>query len=71
MNLQTQAPGSGSGPALNRRAFLRQTAGLAAAVSLSSGPKAWSANDKIIVGVMGVGGRGTARSGWGRRASRR
>lgn len=60
MNSQTQAPGSGSGPALNRRAFLRQTAGLAAAVSLSSGPKAWSANDKIIVGVMGVGGRGTA-----------
>jgi len=49
---------------LNRREFVKQSAGAATALAmLGSSSKAASANEKIVVGVMGIGGRGTALAG--------
>jgi len=44
---------------LNRREFMRSTVGAAAAFAVASPRKVRGANDKIIIGVMGLGGRGT------------
>lgn len=45
---------------INRRAFVKQSLAAAATVTILDGKKVWGANDKVVVGVMGVGGRGTA-----------
>jgi predicted dehydrogenase len=44
---------------INRRAFMKNSAGTIAAVSVLSGSRAFAANEKMVVGVMGLGGRGT------------
>ncbi|MBM3892064.1 MAG: Gfo/Idh/MocA family oxidoreductase, partial [Verrucomicrobia bacterium] len=45
---------------LNRRQFVKTSAGAAAVFTAVTGPKAAvAANEKIVVGVMGLGGRGT------------
>src|ERR1051326_101004 len=48
---------------LNRRQFVKQSVGTVTALSVLSSARAVSANDKIVVGVMGIGGRGTALAG--------
>ena len=55
-----------SGEAMNRRAFLQSSAaGLAAGAAVSLiGTGAMGANDKIVVGFMGLGGRGTQLLGY-------
>ncbi len=45
---------------LNRRQFLQQSMGAATALTVLSGPRVFGANERIVVGVMGIGGRGTA-----------
>jgi len=45
---------------MNRRDFVKQSVTATAAVAGLDAAKAMSANDKIVVGVMGIGGRGTA-----------
>ena len=50
-------------PNVNRRQFVKQSVGAAASVALIGRVKAASANEKVIVGVMGAGGRGTALAG--------
>jgi predicted dehydrogenase len=47
-------------PPLNRRQFLKQSMGAAAALTVFSGPRVLGANERIIVGVVGTGGRGTS-----------
>ena len=47
-------------PTLNRRQFLKQSMGAAAALTVLSGPRVFGANERIIVGIMGTGGRGTS-----------
>ena len=47
-------------PTLNRRQFLKQSMGAATALTVLSGPRVFGANERIVVGVMGVGGRGTS-----------
>ncbi len=44
---------------MNRRKFLVQSAGAVTALTVLSGPRVYGANERIAVGVMGVGGRGT------------
>ncbi|UCE47512.1 MAG: Gfo/Idh/MocA family oxidoreductase [Phycisphaerales bacterium] len=44
---------------LNRREFMRGTVGAAAALAVVPPRKVRGANDKIVIGVMGLGGRGT------------
>jgi len=44
---------------LNRRQFMKQSVGATAALMALAGPRVFGANDRIVVGVMGVGGRGT------------
>ena len=44
---------------LNRREFMRGTVGAAAALAVVSPRRVRGANDKVIIGVMGLGGRGT------------
>lgn len=44
---------------LNRRDFLRTSIGTAAAFSVLPKRRSDGANDKVIIGVMGLGGRGT------------
>ena len=44
---------------LSRREFARQTVGVAAVAATVGARKAVSANEKVVVGVMGLGGRGT------------
>ena len=45
---------------INRRQFVKTSAGAAAVFTAVTGPKAAvAANEKIVVGVMGLGGRGT------------
>ena len=46
-------------PNLNRRQFLKQSMGAATALTVLSGPRILGANERIVVGVMGTGGRGT------------
>lgn len=48
---------------INRREFVKQSLGAATAVTALGTSKAASANEKIVVGVMGIGGRGTALTG--------
>lgn len=48
---------------LNRRQFLKGSLGAATALSLSQRPVSASANDQIVIGVMGLGGRGTGLAG--------
>ena len=45
---------------LNRRKFVKQTVSAAGALTVLSGSRVLGANERIVVGVMGVGGRGTA-----------
>src|SRR5512136_1192964 len=47
-------------PNLNRRQFLKQSMGAAAALTVMSGPRVLGANERIVVGFMGTGGRGTS-----------
>jgi len=47
-------------PTLNRRQFLRQSMGAATAMTVLSGASVLGANERIVVGLMGVGGRGTS-----------
>ena len=44
---------------LNRREFMKGTVGAAASLTLLSQPRARAAGEKVIIGVMGLGGRGT------------
>ena len=45
---------------MNRRQFVKKSMGTAAAFAVVTGPKAAvAANEKIVIGVMGLGGRGT------------
>ncbi len=44
---------------LNRREFMKATVGAAATFTIVSQPKAYAANEKVVIGVMGLGGRGT------------
>ncbi|MHC4435307.1 MAG: twin-arginine translocation signal domain-containing protein, partial [Planctomycetota bacterium] len=44
---------------LNRREFMKRTAGVAAAFTALSQRKVRGANDKVVIAVMGLGGRGT------------
>jgi predicted dehydrogenase len=44
---------------LSRREFAQQTVGVTAVAATFGARKAVSANEKVVVGVMGVGGRGT------------
>ncbi|MBU6402203.1 MAG: Gfo/Idh/MocA family oxidoreductase [Verrucomicrobia bacterium] len=48
---------------LNRRRFLTQSATTVTALAVLGNQRAVGANDRIIVGVMGIGGRGTALAG--------
>ena len=48
---------------LNRRQFVKQSVGTATALAVLAGSKGATANDKVVVGVMGIGGRGTALAG--------
>jgi predicted dehydrogenase len=44
---------------LNRREFVKGSLGTAAALTILPVRKCYSANEKVIIGVMGLGGRGT------------
>ena len=44
---------------LNRREFMKSTVGAATALAAVSQRRVRGANDKIVIGVMGLGGRGT------------
>ncbi len=44
---------------LNRREFVKSTLGAAAALTVMPVRKGIAANEKVIIGVMGLGGRGT------------
>ncbi|MBN2314356.1 MAG: Gfo/Idh/MocA family oxidoreductase [Sedimentisphaerales bacterium] len=44
---------------LNRREFMKGAAGAAAAFAVMPRSKTYGANDKVVMGVMGLGGRGT------------
>lgn len=45
---------------LNRRKFLNQTAAVIGAAATLPARKVLAANDKVVIGCMGLGGRGTA-----------
>ncbi|MCP4454258.1 MAG: twin-arginine translocation signal domain-containing protein [Planctomycetes bacterium] len=44
---------------LNRREFVTGSIGTAAALAGLSQGKSYGANEKVVMGVMGLGGRGT------------
>jgi len=44
---------------LNRREFMKGTIGTAASFTALSQSRVYGANDKVVLGVMGLGGRGT------------
>ena len=44
---------------LNRRDFMKTSIGTAAAFATLAPARSYGANDKIVIGVMGLGGRGT------------
>ncbi len=44
---------------VNRRSFLKQSLVAATTLSAFSGPRVLGANEKVVIGVMGLGGRGT------------
>jgi predicted dehydrogenase len=43
----------------NRREFIKGSLGTAAALTVLSNSRSYAANEKVIIGVMGLGGRGT------------
>lgn len=45
---------------INRRTFVKQSATVATALTILPGSKSLAASEKLVVGVMGIGGRGTA-----------
>ena len=49
---------------LNRRAFLKGSVGAAATLTAFSQTAVRGANEKIVMGVMGLGGRGTQLAEW-------
>ncbi|MBW7997956.1 MAG: Gfo/Idh/MocA family oxidoreductase [Candidatus Glassbacteria bacterium] len=49
---------------IGRREFFRNSAGAAAALSLLAPGKSVPASDRVRIGIMGVGGRGTQLAGW-------
>jgi len=48
---------------MNRRQFVKQSVGTAATLAMLGSSKAAGANERVVVGVMGIGGRGTALAG--------
>ncbi|MCP5524403.1 MAG: Gfo/Idh/MocA family oxidoreductase [Verrucomicrobiales bacterium] len=48
---------------LNRREFVKQSMGAATALAALPHARAAGANERVVVGVMGLGGRGTALAG--------
>ena len=44
---------------LNRREFVKASLGMLVASTVSHKRKSYAANEKVIIGVMGLGGRGT------------
>jgi predicted dehydrogenase len=50
-------------PNLNRRQFLKQSLATATTVAVFGAPRGLGANERIVVGVMGLGGRGSALAG--------
>ncbi|MBA7666286.1 hypothetical protein ES703_74365 [subsurface metagenome] len=44
---------------VNRREFMKGSIGAVATLATLSQRKSFAANDKVIIGVMGLGGRGT------------
>lgn len=48
---------------ITRRSFVKQSLATAATVTILDGKKVWGANDQVVVGMMGVGGRGTFLTG--------
>src|SRR5262249_55953962 len=48
---------------INRRQFVKQSVGTATALTMLSGARVFGANERIVVGVMGTGGRGPAVGG--------
>lgn len=50
-------------PTLNRRQFVKQSAGAVAAFAVLRRAKAGGANNTIVAGLMGAGGRGTGLAG--------
>jgi len=44
---------------LNRRDFMKSSVGAAAGIAALSQTRTYAANEKVIIGVMGLGGRGT------------
>src|SRR5437879_6443652 len=48
---------------LNRRQFVKQSAGAVTTLAVLSGSRSVAASDRIVIGVMGIGGRGTALAG--------
>jgi len=44
---------------LNRREFVKGSLGMLAASTVLPKRKSFAANEKVIIGVMGLGGRGT------------
>lgn len=44
---------------LSRRQFVKQSMGAATAMAALHGPRVFGANERIVIAVMGVGGRGT------------
>lgn len=49
---------------IGRRDFLKSAIGTGAALKAVSPRRSVSASDKVILGIMGVGGRGTQLAGW-------
>jgi len=49
---------------MGRREFLKSSIGAAAALSAVSPSRSAAASDKVVLGIMGVGGRGTLLAGW-------
>jgi len=47
-------------PTLNRRKFVKQSVGAVTALTVLRGARVLGANERLVVGVMGVGGRGTS-----------
>jgi predicted dehydrogenase len=47
-------------PRLNRREFINRSLGAVTAMGAVSGARSAAANQKVVVGIMGIGGRGTA-----------
>lgn len=51
--------GMNTRPVLSRRQFVKTSTGLAASMALVASQRVWGANDRVVFGFMGVGGRGS------------